>query len=356
MSTLETLSRPMPIGAAAIPLAYLMMADIPVMLWGQPGAGKSDVVGQVSRAIGREAVSMHLAQMDAVDLRGVPSVINGRTHWNPPAEFPADDGAPRTLFLDEINAAQAAVQVAGYQLVLERRLGAFHLPAGTRIVAAGNRAADKAAAQRMPSALANRMAHLDVAPDLDSWQRWAAGDAREPFVAPAPLPVRADGSIHPMVRAFLRLRPALFAPTDFASKPEIRAFPSPRTWAMVSRIADALPPHRLTLVSAIVGPEAALQFEAFAALYSRVPDIIGAVLSAPDAAPIPTDPGVLYGVVTALGSIADRRNVGAITRYAFRLPADYGVLCGVDLFTRNPDLRETAAHVEWIARFHGEQF
>jgi MoxR-like ATPase len=70
------------------------------------------------------------------------------------------------LFLDEINMAPPAMQGIAQQLILDRQVGSYRVPEGWFIWAAGNRKSDRAAVFEMPSALANRFIHLDLAPTL----------------------------------------------------------------------------------------------------------------------------------------------------------------------------------------------
>ena len=60
----------------------------PEMLWGPPGIGKSDIVKAVAKECGIELRDIRLAQLDPVDLRGVPAVEDGQTKWATPSFFP----------------------------------------------------------------------------------------------------------------------------------------------------------------------------------------------------------------------------------------------------------------------------
>jgi len=44
----------------------------PVMLWGPPGVGKSQLVAQVAGKHGVPVIDIRLAQMEPTDLRGIP--------------------------------------------------------------------------------------------------------------------------------------------------------------------------------------------------------------------------------------------------------------------------------------------
>ena len=201
-------------------LQLLAQIHKPAFLWGPPGVGKSQVVAQVATALGIRLIDIRAILLDPVDLRGLPTVEQGRAAWAIPAFLP-EDGAG-ILFLDELNAAPPLVQAACYQLVLDRALGEYRLPDGWTVFAAGNREGDRAVTARMSSALANRFVHLVFETDIDDWSRWAMG----------------AGDLRPEVVAFLRWRPELlhqFEPTE-------KAFPSPRAWASISHILAAAPP------------------------------------------------------------------------------------------------------------------
>ena len=75
----------------------------PVMIWGAPGLGKSTIVKSVAKELGIEFRDIRLAQIESVDLRGLPSVDkeSGTMKWNLPEFFPRDTKSKGILFLDE---------------------------------------------------------------------------------------------------------------------------------------------------------------------------------------------------------------------------------------------------------------
>lgn len=216
-----------------------------VMIWGPPGVGKSSIVSEVARAAGLATVDLRLSQLAPTDLRGLPVAEDGLSRWYPP-EFLPRDGAG-VLFLDEINMAPPAMQGVAQQLILDRRVGAYTVPDGWLIWAAGNRKSDRASVFDMPSALANRFIHLHVEPDLDSFRRWAV-----------------EHNVVEQVIAFLAFRPQLLHSID----PRNDSWPSPRSWEM----ANALFGAGLDLAPAI-GEAAASEFRAFASVYDQLPDL-----------------------------------------------------------------------------------
>ena len=135
----------------------------PVMIWGPPGIGKSDLIAELAQEDNRPVTDVRLNLWEPTDIKGIP-YYNSKENtmsWAPPAELPTDENANDVLFLDELVSAAPAVQAAAYQLVLNRRVGTYKLPKGVGIVAAGNRMSDKGVTYRMPSPLANRFVHIE---------------------------------------------------------------------------------------------------------------------------------------------------------------------------------------------------
>lgn len=313
--------------------AYLS-ADIPAFLWGAPGIGKSDLVRQVSKARGLPLIDLRAILLDPVDLRGLPTVNGKLASWAEPAFLPRvdRDGPAGLLFLDELNAAPASVQAACFGLVLDRRLGEYRLPSDWRIVAAGNRQSDRAAAGRMPTALANRFAHIDCDADVVAWCIWAI-----------------EAGIAPVIIAFVRFRPALLHAMPDS---DARAFMTPRSIAQVSKIIGLSDAIRPAAVAGLIGEGAAAEFEGFLRLWRSLPPIADLIAN-PDRAPVPREPGTLYAVASALARKSDRGNFGNVQRYLSRLPKEFGIMATLDAIRREPGLKETGAFVAWATSNQG---
>ncbi|MCW8855387.1 MAG: MoxR family ATPase, partial [Gammaproteobacteria bacterium] len=113
----------------------------PVMLWGPPGVGKSQMVAQVAEKNKVPMIDIRLSQMEPSDLRGIPFRIEDSVEWAVPSMLPdaKRHGLKGILFLDEITSAPPSVSAAAYQLILDRKLGEYEVPEGWAIIAAGNR-------------------------------------------------------------------------------------------------------------------------------------------------------------------------------------------------------------------------
>ena len=82
-------------------------AKRPVMLWGPPGIGKSEIIEQIGKNTNRGVIDLRLLLLEPTDLRGIPyfNSKENKMDWAPPVDLPSDPKDTSILFLDEINAA-----------------------------------------------------------------------------------------------------------------------------------------------------------------------------------------------------------------------------------------------------------
>lgn len=296
----------------------------PVMLWGPPGVGKSQLVAQVGARHQAPVLDIRLSQMEPSDLRGIPFREGGRVEWAIPAMLPdaGRHGERGILFLDEITSAVPSVSAAAYQLILDRRLGDYRVPPGWAIFAAGNRQGDRGVSYTMPAPLANRFSHFEVALNLDDWVAWAWTQG-----------------IDERIIAFLRFRPEQLFHFDPAQNPV--AFPTPRSWEFAHRAlqkfgdAPTLLPGAL---QACVGTGAGIELKAFIDSLDQLPDL-DAILRG-EAIKSPKSVDLQYAVAAALTGRALRARgtpgagvvYGHILNYARAFPLrEMGVMLVSDL-------------------------
>jgi hypothetical protein len=318
------------IADAAVMLEVLTDAGDPVMLWGPPGIGKSDVVHQLGAKKGRKVIEFHAALRETVDLRGipVPDLTTGKTRWLVPDELPnaERDGEFGYLFCDEINQASPQMQGVLGGLVLYGVIGDYRLPPGWRVIAAGNRVSDRAAAQRMPTHMRNRFAHLFIAPDVNAWCCWANAN-----------------KVAPEVVAFIRLRREFL---HVMPKGDENAFPTPRSITKAAKYVSAPRDQRMRLFASLIGDAYAAELDGFIELYRSLGSLDD-IVADPDGAPVPTEPSCRYAVCTGLGRLATRKNFPAIIRYAKRLNRESEVLVVTDATGRDESLKNIAAYGAW---------
>ena len=233
----------------------------PLFLWGPPGIGKSDIIGQITNELGKShLIDIRLSLWDPTDIKGMPyySEQDNTMKWAPPAELPTEEFAAQfdfvVVFLDEMNSAAPAVQAAAYQLILNRRVGQYKLPDNVLLVAAGNRDADKGVTYRMPAPLANRFVHLELRVDFDDWFQWAV-----------------NNDIHRDVVGYLTFsKKDLY---DFDPRSPSRAFATPRSWSFVSELLEDDDDETTTdLISGSVGEGLAVKFMAHRKVASSMPN------------------------------------------------------------------------------------
>jgi MoxR-like ATPase len=257
-------------------LIATLPAQRTAFVWGPPGIGKSALVRAAAERLGLPCVVLLGTQLAPEDLIGVPRIRElaperFATEFCPPSAILKSGSF--LLFVDELNSAVPDVQKAFYSLILDRRLGDYELPPGSRVVAAGNRVEDRALVRPMATALANRMVHVALEPNADAWLGWAS-----------------SAGVHPLVLAFIRARPDRLC--ELAPSDATPAYPTPRAWHM---LADAISATSAKLWPALaagsVGDRAGAEFAAFAQRALEAPTLDQV---ARGDAVVPRDPELIY--------------------------------------------------------------
>ncbi len=296
----------------------------PVMLWGPPGVGKSQMVAQVAGRHHAPLIDIRLSQMEPSDLRGIPFRSGDEVVWAVPAMLPSvkRHGEEGILFLDEITSAPPSVSAAAYQLILDRRLGEYEVPEGWAIIAAGNRQGDRGVTYAMPAPLANRFSHYEVEVNMDDWVAWAYAN-----------------NIDDRIIAFLRFRQDLLFDFDPSHNPV--AFPSPRSWEFAHRGLQKFDENHDLLTGALqacVGNAAGIELRAFIDSLDQMPDL-DAIVNGEDI-PAPREIDLQYAVASALVGRAIRakdtddatKAHGNILAYASKFPQrEMGVMMVSDM-------------------------
>jgi len=315
-----------------------VVVNDPVMIWGGPGIGKSDIPAQVAAEMNMEILDFRANLFDPVDVRGVPFIKQLEsgsrfTSWAVPDVFPVAerDGDRGILFIDELPTAPPATQNAFLQLLLNRQLGDYELPAGWALVCAGNRLTDSAAVYQMPSPVRNRLAHYELEPILEDWVQWAH-----------------QHGVDTDVISFIQYRPALLSSFDA----DEYAFPTPRAWSMVSKKlqrANADPTRLFYGVASLVGDGAAGEFVAFKEIASKLPDI-DAIIKDPSKYKADDNPALLYALANAVAARAEDTKMDNIMKLADKLVVEYQVVLVKGCLARNKELRQHVAIRNWITK------
>jgi len=230
-------------------------ANIPLLIFGGPGIGKSEIIKQVAK--GDEVKDVRLSMLEPVDMRGLP-VINRKAdgadfsvEWAKP-DFLPTSGKGIILF-DELNTADPSVQNAALQFILDRRCGPHKLGDGWWIVACGNKSSHKAHVNPLSAPLRNRFVIMEMSVDFAQWRNWAIAN-----------------QIHENVLGFMASTSGQHLYSD--PQDEYGNFPTPRGWTMVSRLMKNNIQDREAIEGAI-GKGAANWFLQYCKEVETMPDI-----------------------------------------------------------------------------------
>ncbi|HEY0697426.1 MAG TPA: MoxR family ATPase [Micromonospora sp.] len=224
-------------------LTLAVAADLPVLLWGEPGIGKTAALTQLAASLQLPLTTVIASVHEPSDFSGLPVVGDDPATQGVPMAPP--DWAVRLvraghglLFLDELSTAPPAVQAALLRLVLERRIGSLRLPTGVRIVAAANPRSSAADGWELSPPLANRFVHLQWTHEPEVVVRGLGGTWPRSLL-PRLDPQRLSESVAFARRAvcgLLSARPALVhrLPTSEASRGG--PWPSPRSGELTLRL------------------------------------------------------------------------------------------------------------------------
>lgn len=259
----------------------------PIFIYGAPGIGKTQIVGQAADELGVPMLNLDLQFMAPEDFLGIPSTVEiepsdsekyketgdkkylgqGITVSNPPAVLPrtnGPDGKGGIIFLDEMNRSNKMVLNSIMQFVQMGRLGEYTLPDKWVIVAAGNRPAEADVAE-FDFALADRFTVVNFVPKVGEWAEWA----------------RKSGKVDDEIINFVERNEEIFHYLD-PDKGTLK-FPTPRSWvdaaavlkdemieAGVDRWQDLPIGDIYNIFADQIGPSAASQLKAYLEVISKV--------------------------------------------------------------------------------------
>ena len=327
-------------------LSELLQATIahraPVLITGAPGIGKTDIVTAAAEASGADLIVSHPVVSDPTDAKGLPwpDKDGGTATFLPFGDLARAIKAerPTVWFLDDLGQASPSVQASFMQLLLARRINDHALPECVTFIAATNRRTDRAGVSGILEPVKSRFAtivELDI--HLDDWCNWAVTHG-----------IRSE------VIAFLRFKSDLLC--KFSASQDLTNSPVPRTWAHASRLLDICSPAVVGVaVAGAVGAGAAGEFMAYLKVFRSLPDI-DALLEHPHdpgmfgkGQKLPTEPGVLYALVTSLAMRATDATAAAILVIAERLTdkgrGEFAALLVRDAVRRHKAIAKTKAFI-----------
>lgn len=285
--------------------------DLPTIVDGPPGGGKTSILSQVAADAGYALAVAHPVVEDPTYATGLP--------------WPTGDGVtfrhfgmierllrserPIVGFLDDLGQAPPSVQAAYMRPLLSRELAdGTPLPSHVRWFAATNRREDQSGVLGILRAVANRCVVVHLTANVEDWQTWAIREALDPRVI-----------------GFLGAVPAALYEAPSAS--ELAAFPSPRQWERVARAVERLGASstRTALLAGLVGSARAIEFAAFCDLADAELPSWDSILREPSTVKFPERRDLLYAVAAMFAGRIDASNADRIAPALFRLPTEYRV-------------------------------
>ena len=188
----------------AMYLEFAYNSKDPLLIYGDPGLGKSDIVRQFATNVAQSKnktfvnwskatdeqkhdilqspesyfvlIDVRTAQLEPSDLVGIPNINSKKPYletqqpkWIYLMSLRGSDGV---LFLDELNQGHPQVLKALYEVVLDRSAAGTPFSDEFCIIGAGNLGAEHGN-EPIPQALTNRFTAGVLIADPDSWLEWA---------------------------------------------------------------------------------------------------------------------------------------------------------------------------------------
>lgn len=327
-------------------LLAAMEANIPAMLIGDPGVGKTALAGQLASALEAPLGTLIGSTCDPTDVGGLPVVrVDGKGVDRIPLNVIRQlADKPGILFIDEIGTCAPSVQAALLRGVLERVFGDVELHPETRVLAATNPSEQSPGGSELSAPLIGRVMLLHLVPTMDEVLDYfeALGDEDSALRTEA-----TDWAVT------CRVQPDLLQ----INVPEEAIqgncpWGAPRAWERAMRMRAVLPAsapralrHKVTAGN--VGNPQATAYEAIHDLRKNLPSVDD-ILRDPEGVKVPEDPRHQIGAVGLIARVADRDKWAGYI-YAARLKPELRAACGKMLGKRRgqgdgPEENDTSPH------------
>lgn len=288
-----------------------------IYISGPPGIGKTALFEQMAKEIDADYEVFLTATMDPTDVCGVPMAKGDMTAFLPPerlmkltTKFPSDKITIAAF--EDLPACPEQVFAALFRLFHEREVGGYPIRDNVLMCATGNRSGDRAGAQELPTALANRFVHFEQKVDYEEWVNWAM-----------------LSGIDPMVVAFINRNGGTQYLHNFDPDQGDPSFASPRTVAKAStlyKVFQGQDRELLASLSGCCGDNWANAFLNWAKIKDKMIPI-DEILKHPKTAKLPAETEIdlafvtIAQVVCAIVENMTNENISAALTYSERIPA-----------------------------------
>lgn len=309
--------------------------NVTYFLQGEPGCGKSSILGMLAMVGGDQwrypgdyspddkyqYVYADCPLMDLPDF-AMPVVEGRTTHFAPSALWGFADPRPKIIMLDEVSKAPNVVKPMFTRLMLERCIGEFRLPEGSMVFATGNNQSD-GVGDTMQGHINNRVSRISVAkPTTEDWIEWAV-----------------DAGVNEIVLAAVHQFPHVLNsyiddpkgdnPYIFNPKKNTGAFASPRSLAKAGHVCDNRALYGRDLTQEALAGTVGVSFAGDMMAYMDVSDTVPSweeIKTHPGKTKVPDSPAAqLVLVFGSIGQVS-KETAEAFVEYFFRFPLEVRML------------------------------
>lgn len=316
-------------------IRFIIRNGLSLLITAQPGVGKSDITEFATAEEQADFMIMHPSVADPTDFKGIPAMISKtEAAFLPFTDLKRLMDATKKLvcFIDDLGQAPPAVQAAIMQLILARQINGKKISDHVVFIAATNRKQDKAAVSGILEPVKSRFSSIvELEVSNDDWINWALTKGNMPIE----------------LISFIRFRPEML--NKFVPSKDMVNSPVPRTVANVGKLQNAGIPSGLEmeLIKGAAGEAFAAEYTAYLTIFKNLPNIDQILMSGQG--DVPTEPAVLYAVSGVLASRITAMNAANAFNYISKLPAEIGYATIKDAVTKNRDITNTKAFIQWAS-------
>lgn len=317
-------------------LATSIRNNLKLLVKGEPGIGKSDIITKASETAEADLVIMHPVVSDPTDFKGMPAITT-KKDVNLAEFLPFGDlrkllnaKALTVCFMDDIGQAPHAVQAALMQLIQAREINGHKISKHVVFCGATNDANHMAGVSGILEPVKSRFdTIIELTPSVADWKEWAL----------------TDGDMPPVLIAFIELRPDLLS--AFKPTRDLTNSPTPRTVESVGKwIKAGCTDHEI--IAGAAGEAFAAEFIGFMRTWKNMPSIED-IEKSPNTAQLPSDPATHFAVCAAITYHADKDKIAPFHTYLTRLAPEWQTRTMRDVIIKNSDLAETPTFITWAS-------
>jgi hypothetical protein len=300
---------------------------------GPPGCGKTEIVMQVAKEVGKPFLSpFNCVLSDGVDMKGIPSFSEDRTsaHWVKDKRWLQAVEYATTILADELSQGNIGSINSMAPVFQEKRIDDIYLHPDTWPVWTGNRAQDKCGTTRVPAQLYNRCYMYELSHSAKDHVEYELTQPNVDLLTVRYLRMKGDAA--------------------YKFDPALKINSTPRAWSTIARKLFTNPNASMATIAGRIGRGFATELMAFRDLAPQLPSQ-EEVLLGPQKARVPESVSAQFLITDMLADISSVNSFDALVTYAKRLPAEMQAKFVKDSLNRHPEVAGTKAFVDWGVKF-----